>query len=204
MKERLLLEHIDYEQGTIDLEGRTYKLLDTSFPTIDPADPYRLTEGEEEVIQRLRSSFIHCEKLKNHVGLLLKRGSMYKVYNGNLLFHGCIPMEEDGSFAKVNIYGKEYSGKALFDILETYVRKAFFSDDRLERQKGSDIMWYIWTAPYSPLYGRNKMATFERYFIDDDDMKIEKKNFYYEYITSLSVRSVYSRSLVCMIKETIS
>lgn len=182
MKERLLLEHIDYEQGTIDLEGRTYKLLDTSFPTIDPADPYRLTEGEEEVIQRLRSSFIHCEKLKNHVGLLLKRGSMYKVYNGNLLFHGCIPMEEDGSFAKVNIYGKEYSGKALFDILETYVRKAFFSDDRLERQKGSDIMWYIWTAPYSPLYGRNKMATFERYFIDDDDMKIEKKNFYYEYI----------------------
>lgn len=182
MKERLLLEHIDYEQGTIELEGRTYKLLDTSFPTIDPADPYRLTEGEEEVIQRLRSSFIHCEKLKNHVGLLLKRGSMYKVYNGNLLFHGCIPMEEDGSFAKVNIYGKEYSGKALFDILETYVRKAFFSDDRLERQKGSDIMWYIWTAPYSPLYGRNKMATFERYFIDDDDMKIEKKNFYYEYI----------------------
>ena len=182
MKERLLLEHIDYEQGTIELEGRTYKLLDTSFPTIDPADPYRLTEGEEEVIQRLRSSFIHCEKLKNHVGLLLKRGSMYKVYNGNLLFHGCIPMEEDGSFAKVNIYGKEYSGKALFDILETYVRKAFFSDDRLERQKGSDIMWYIWTAPYSPLYGRNKMATFERYFIDDDDMQIEKKNFYYDYI----------------------
>ena len=117
MKERLLLEHIDYEQGTIELEGRTYKLLDTSFPTIDPADPYRLTEGEEEVIQRLRSSFIHCEKLKNHVGLLLKKGSMYKVYNGNLLFHGCIPMEEDGSFAKVNIYGKEYSGKALFDIL---------------------------------------------------------------------------------------
>lgn len=182
MKERLLLEHIDYEQGTIELEGRTYKLLDTSFPTIDPADPYRLTEGEEEVIQRLRSSFIHCEKLKNHVGLLLKKGSMYKVYNGNLLFHGCIPMEEDGSFAKVNIYGKEYSGKALFDILETYVRKAFFSDDRLERQKGSDIMWYIWTAPYSPLYGRNKMATFERYFIDDDDMQIEKKNFYYDYI----------------------
>lgn len=182
MKERLLLEHIDYEQGTIELEGRTYKLLDTSFPTIDPADPYRLTEGEEEVIQRLRSSFIHCEKLKNHVGLLLKKGSMYKVYNGNLLFHGCIPMEEDGSFAKVNIYGKEYSGKALFDILETYVRKAFFSDDKLERQKGSDIMWYIWTAPYSPLYGRNKMATFERYFIDDDDMKIEKKNFYYDYI----------------------
>ena len=136
MKERLLLEHIDYEQGTIDLEGRTYKLLDTSFPTIDPADPYRLTEGEEEVIQRLRSSFIHCEKLKNHVGLLLKRGSMYKVYNGNLLFHGCIPMEEDGSFAKVNIYGKEYSGKALFDILETYVRKAFFSD-RLKATKGT-------------------------------------------------------------------
>lgn len=182
MSNRLLLDYIDYEKGTIDIEGKTYKLLDTYFPTIDPADPYRLTDEEEEVIQRLRSSFIHCEKLTTHVKLLLKKGSMYKVYNGNLLFHGCIPMEKDGSFAKVNIYGKEYSGKALFDILETYVRKAFFSTDPVEKEKGRDIMWYIWTAPYSPLYGRKKIATFERYFIDDENLKVEKKNYYYQYI----------------------
>ena len=107
---------------------------------------------------------------------------MYKVYNGNLLFHGCIPFDDYGEFAKVNVYGRLYSGKALFDVLETYVRKAFFSDDPLEKEKGVDIMWYIWTAPYSPLYGRKKMSTFERYFVDDETLKTETKNSYYEYI----------------------
>lgn len=182
MQNRLLLEHIDYYNGTIEIDGKTYQMLDTHFPTIDPSDPYRLTDDEEEVIQRLRSSFIHCEKLQTHVKLLLKKGSMYKIYNGNLLFHGCIPMRKDGSFAKVNIYGREYSGKALFDILDAYVRKAFFSDDEAEREKGRDIMWYIWTAPYSPLYGRRKMATFERYFLEEEELKTEKKNYYYDYI----------------------
>lgn len=182
MQNRLLLEHIDYDNGTIEIDGKTYQMLDTHFPTIDPSDPYRLTDDEEEVIQRLRSSFIHCEKLQTHVKLLLKKGSMYKIYNGNLLFHGCIPMRKDGSFAKVNIYGREYSGKALFDILDAYVRKAFFSGDEAEREKGRDIMWYIWTAPYSPLYGRRKMATFERYFLEEEELKTEKKNYYYDYI----------------------
>ena len=182
MNDRLLLEHIDYVKGTIEIEGKTYKMLDTYFPTIDPDDPYRLTDEEEEVMNRLRSSFIHCDKLKTHVKLLLKKGSMYKVYNGNLLFHGCIPFDDYGEFAKVNVYGKLYSGKALFDVLETYVRKAFFSDDPLEKEKGVDIMWYIWTAPYSPLYGRKKMSTFERYFVDDETLKTETKNSYYEYI----------------------
>ena len=182
MEERLVLEKIDYENGTVELEGRTFKMLDTNFPTIDPADPYKLTDEEYEVITRLRSSFLHCEKLQTHVQLLLKKGGMYKVYNGNLLFHGCIPMMEDGSFAKVNIYGTEYSGKALFDVLELYVRKAFFSTHEDVREKGADIMWYIWTAPYSPLYGRKKMATFERYFLAEEDMKVEVKNCYYELI----------------------
>ena len=182
MEERLVLEKIDYENGTVELEGKTFKMLDTNFPTIDPADPYKLTDEEYEVITRLRSSFLHCEKLQTHVQLLLKKGGMYKVYNGNLLFHGCIPMMEDGSFAKVNIYGTEYSGKALFDVLELYVRKAFFSTHEDEREKGADIMWYIWTAPYSPLYGRKKMATFERYFLAEEDMKVEVKNCYYELI----------------------
>ena len=182
MEERLVLEKIDYENGTVELEGKTFKMLDTNFPTIDPADPYKLTDEEYEVITRLRSSFLHCEKLQTHVQLLLKKGGMYKVDNGNLLFHGCIPMMEDGSFAKVNIYGTEYSGKALFDVLELYVRKAFFSTHEDEREKGADIMWYIWTAPYSPLYGRKKMATFERYFLAEEDMKVEVKNCYYELI----------------------
>lgn len=184
MDNRLLLEQIDYDNYTVMIDGKEYKLKDNYFPTIDPKDPYKLTDAENDVIMRLRSSFIHCEKLQNHVQLLLKKGSMYKAYNGNLLYHGCVPMNEDGTFAKVNIYGKEYSGKALFDILESYVRKAFFSRDIEEKEKGMDIMWYIWTAPHSPLYGREKMATFERYFIDDEDMKVEKKNCYYELINN--------------------
>lgn len=184
MDNRLLLEQIDYDNYTVMIDGKEYKLKDNYFPTIDSQDPYKLTDAEHDVIMRLRSSFIHCEKLQNHVQLLLKKGSMYKTYNGNLLYHGCVPMNEDGTFAKVNIYGQEYSGKALFDILESYVRKAFFSRDKEEKEKGMDIMWYIWTAPYSPLYGREKMATFERYFIDDEDMKVEKKNCYYELINN--------------------
>ena len=107
---------------------------------------------------------------------------MYRVYNGNLLYHGCVPMEADGSFAKVNIYGQEYSGKALYDVLESYVRKAFFSKDKEEKQKGMDMIWYIWTAPNSPIYGRHKMATFERYFLAETEMHHESKNAYYKLI----------------------
>ena len=180
MQNRLLLDKIDYEKKTIMIDGKEYAMRDTNFPTIDPENPYELSPEEAEVMARLRSSFVHCEKLQRHVQLLLKKGSMYKVYNGNLLYHGCVPMNEDGTFCKVNIYGKEYSGKALFDVLESYVRKAFFSTDPKEKEKGEDIIWYIWTAPNSPLYGRKKMATFERYFLEDEDVKIEEKNPYYQ------------------------
>ncbi len=182
MEDRLLLEHIDYEKGTVEIEGREYKLLDDNFPTIDPNDPYKLTLGEEHVMEKLCSSFIHCEKLRKHVNLLLKKGSMYKVYNGNLLFHGCVPMEDDGSFKKVWLFGHEYSGKALFVAIESYVRKAFFASDPAEIEKGRDLMWFIWAGPDSPLYGRKKMATFERYLLDDENIKIEKKNAYYDFI----------------------
>lgn len=180
MQNRLLLDKIDYEKKTVMIDGKEYAMRDTNFPTIDPENPYELSPEEAEVMARLRSSFVHCEKLQRHVQLLLKKGSMYKVYNGNLLYHGCVPMNEDGTFCKVNIYGKEYSGKALFDVLESYVRKAFFSTDPKEKEKGEDIIWYIWTAPNSPLYGRKKMATFERYFLEDEDVKIEEKNPYYQ------------------------
>lgn len=179
MENRCLLHRIDYENKTVEIDGVKYPMLDTNFSTIDPENPYELTPEEADVMKRLRTSFIHCEKLQRHVRLMLKRGSMYKIYNGNLLYHGCVPMNEDGSFAKVNVFGKEYSGKALYDVLESYVRKAFFSLDKEEREKGQDMMWYIWTAPNSPLYGRSKMATFERYFLDDKKMHHESKNAYY-------------------------
>lgn len=182
MKDRLVLDFIDYEKGTVLLDGKTYELLDTNFPTIDPKNPYKLTQEEEDVMARLSSSFRHCEKLQRHVNLLLKKGSMYKIYNQNLLYHGCVPMNEDGSFAKVNIFGEEYSGKALYDVIEAYVRKGFFAKDEEEREKGRDIMWYAWTAPYSPIFGRSKMATFERYFLKDTDTHEEKKNAYYEHL----------------------
>ena len=179
MQNRCLLHKINYEKKTVEIDGQEYPMLDTYFPTIDPENPYELTPEETEVMARLRTSFVHCEKLQRHVRLMLKRGSMYKIYNGNLLYHGCVPMNEDGSFAKVNIYGKYYSGKELYDVLESYVRKAFFSLDKEEREKGQDMMWYIWTAPNSPLYGRSKMATFERYFLEDKKMHHESKNAYY-------------------------
>ena len=179
MQNRCLLHKINYEKKTVEIDGQEYPMLDTYFPTIDPENPYELTPEETEVMARLRTSFVHCEKLQRHVRLMLKRRSMYKIYNGNLLYHGCVPMNEDGSFAKVNIYGKYYSGKELYDVLESYVRKAFFSLDKEEREKGQDMMWYIWTAPNSPLYGRSKMATFERYFLEDKKMHHESKNAYY-------------------------
>lgn len=176
------LHQINFEKGTVTLDGIEYPMLDTNFPTIDPEHPYELTEEEQEVMNRLRSSFVHCEKLQKHAKFLLKRGSMYRLYNGNLLYHGCVPMDEKGNFTKVNVFGKEYSGKALYDVLESYVRKAFFSKDAEEKEKGMDIIWYIWTAPNSPIYGREKMATFERYFIADESQHVEKKNAYYQLI----------------------
>ena len=182
MENRLLLDKIDYEKKTIQIDGVTYEMKDTLLPTVDPDDPYALTDEELDVMKRLCSSFLHCEKLQRHIQLLLKKGSMYRVYNDNLLYHGCVPMNEDGEFTKVNIYGNYYSGKALFDVLESYVRKAFFASDPVEKEKGADMIWYIWTAPNSPLYGRAKMATFERYFLDDEDVKVEPKNAYYNLI----------------------
>lgn len=187
MGDRLLLEMIDYEKGTITIEGKTHKLRDTNFPTIDPKNPYALSAEELDVMMRMRSSFLHNEKLQNHMRFMLKKGHMYRVYNGNLLYHGSVPLNEDGTLRKVNIYGKEYQGKELLDVMETYVRKAFFSKDMKEQEKGSDLIWYIWTAPYSPLYGRKKMATFERYFVDDETTWVEPKNCYYELINKPEV-----------------
>lgn len=182
MEDQLRLSNIDFEKGTIRIEGKEYKMEDMNLPTVDPKDPYKLTEEEMEVMMRLRSSFRHCEKLQKHAHFLLKNGSLYRIYNNNLLYHGCVPMNQRGSFTKVNVFGKDYSGKALYDVLESYVRKAFFSKDKAEREKGRDLIWFLWTAPNSPIYGRHKMATFERYFVDDMQLHHESKNDYYRII----------------------
>lgn len=180
MEERALLHRIDYKKGTILLDGKEYPLKDDSFPTIDPAAPYELTEEEEEIMERLEKAFAGCEKLQDHMRFLLAKGGLYKVYNNNLLYHGCVPLREDGSLKEVQLCGKSYRGKSLYDALEGYVRKGFFALDEQEKEQGKNIMWCIWQHPDSPLFGKDKMATFERYFIEAKETHLEKKNPYYE------------------------
>lgn len=181
MEDRLLLDKIDYEKKTVVVEGKEYPLKDTDFPTVDPADPYTLTSEEAQMMERIQHAFIKCELLQKQVRFMFAKGSLYKVYNSNLLYHGCVPLEENGEFKKVGIFGKEYSGKSLYDILEHYARKGYYTtDDAEERAKGQDILWYIWGNPNSPVFGKEKMATFERYLIADKASHVEKKNKYYE------------------------
>ena len=179
MGERNLLDKIDFEKGTIRLGEKEYKLLDTNFPTVDPKNPYALTEEEEDIMDRLEQAFLACESLQRHMRFLLTKGGLFKVYNNNLLYHGCVPLNEDGSFQVAEIYGKKYKGKALYEVLDSYVRKGFFEIDPIEKERGKDMMWYIWQNPNSPLFGKNKMATFERYFIEEKETHVEKKNPYY-------------------------
>lgn len=194
MDDRLLLDKIDYEKKTVLVEGKEYAMKDTDFPTVNPANPYELTPEEEQVIERIRQAFVKCEKLQTHVRFLYSKGGLYKVHNSNLLYHGCVPMDEEGCFSKVNIYGKEYSGKALYDVLDHYARKGYYSNqDIREKQKGQDILWYIWTGPNSPVFGKDKMTTFERYFIAEKETHVETKNSYYRL---LDKEEVINRILV--------
>ena len=180
MENRLLLDKINFEKGTVMVEGREYKMRDMDFPTIDPANPYELTPEETEVMERLRQAFTRCDKLQKDVRFLFSKGGLYKVYNSNLLYHGCVPLDEEGNFLKVNVFGKEYSGKALYDILDTYARRGYYaSRESGDKAKGEDILWYIWTGPNSPVFGKDKMTTFERYFIEDKETHVETKNAYY-------------------------
>ena len=180
MEDRLLLDKINFEKGTVMVEGREYKMRDMNFPTIDPANPYELTPEETEVMERLRQAFTRCDKLQKDVRFLFSKGGLYKVYNSNLLYHGCVPLDEEGNFLKVNVFGKEYSGKALYDILDTYARRGYYaSRESGDKAKGEDILWYIWTGPNSPVFGKDKMTTFERYFIEDKETHVETKNAYY-------------------------
>ena len=179
LEDRNLLHRMDLEKGVLRLGDREYALLDTHFPTLNPMAPYVLSPEEEAVMERLEKAFVNCEKLQQHIRFLLAKGSLYKVYNGNLLYHGCVPLNEDGSFREVELYGRRYKGKALYEFLDGCIRKGFAAADQVERERGRDMMWYIWLHVNSPLFGKDKMATFERYFLGDKETHREKKNPYY-------------------------
>ncbi|MGL5329081.1 MAG: fructose-1,6-bisphosphatase [Peptostreptococcaceae bacterium] len=180
MNNRLLLEKINYEEGSIELRGKKYKLKDSYFPTIDSKKPYKLTKEEENVMEKLISSFKGSEKLQKHVSFLFSKGSIYLKANSNLLFHGCIPLNEDGSFMSMKLMNKEYKGKALMDKMEVLAREGyFFAENTLQKQYGMDIMWYLWTGKCSSLFGKDDMTTFERYFIAEKEAHKENKNPYY-------------------------
>ena len=183
MEDRLLLEKINYEKGTINIGGKEYELIDKNFPTINPKDPYKLTEEEREIMHRLKDSFKNSESLQKHINFLYTKGSLYKCYNSNLLFHGCIPMETNGKFSEIDINGKKLSGKAYLDYIENLVIKSYIEKDYYKKDRNArDLMWYLWCGANSPLFGKDKVTTFERYFIDDKDVRKEKKNPYYDLV----------------------
>ncbi len=180
MNDRLLLDKLDLEKGLLRIGDREYPLLDRSFPTLDAADPYALSFAEQKVIDGLQSSFLNCQKLQRHIDFVYKKGSMYKYYNNNLMFHGCIPMEPDGSFARLTVDGESCSGRALLDRCEHMARQGYYSPEGSEaRSQGRDFMWYLWCGPGSPLFGKDKMATFERYFTDDKALHKETSDPYF-------------------------
>ena len=179
MKDRLFLDKINYEKGTVLINGKEYVMNDKNFPTIDPKNPYKLSTEEAEIVERLKNSFLHSEKLNAHVNFLYSKGHMYQNFNQNVLFHGCIPMLENGEFEQVEILGKKFKGKELMDHIENVAHKAFFGDSKGINQEAIDYMWYFWCGPKSPLFGKDKAATFERYFLAEKELHKENKNPYY-------------------------
>lgn len=189
MADRLLLDKVDYNTGTIVIDGKRYPMKDCDFPTVDPDDPYKLTEEENHVIDQLTESFRRSEKLQRHVRFLYSKGSIYKVHNGNLLLHGCIPMTDDGKLMSFAIGGKERSGREFMDYADRTARKAYYDKPGTpERIFGMDFLWWLWTGRNSPIFGRDRMTTFERCFIQDSAVHTEPKNPYY---------TLYNDSNVC-------
>ena len=175
LNDRLLLDKMDLKKGFVLINKKKYEINDTNFPTINQENPYELTSKEKEVMDRLTESFIHSPSLNNHINFLFSKGEMYTVFNNNLLFHGCIPMNEDGTFKKVQFLGKELAGKAYFDEINEAVNKAYMT----KQEELIDIMWFLWLSPESPFFGKDKMATFESYFVKDAKAHKENKNPYY-------------------------
>ena len=181
MQDRLLLDKINLDKGTVMLGGKEYPMTDSYLPTISTDDPFRLTDEEAEVMEILKGSFLNSERLQAHTRFLYSNGSMYKCYNQNLMFHGCIPMNEDGSFQEAVIDGKAVSGRALMDAADTLARRAYFGMSG-EKEKAGDALWYMWCGSRSPLFGRARMTTFERLFIADKSTHAEPSNAYYKHV----------------------
>ena len=175
------LENIDYQKGAYVLDGKEYELKDKLFPTVDTKDPYHLTPEEEDLVSKLHHSFRISEKLQKHIRCLLSHGCMYGIFNGNLLFHASIPLNDDGSLKEVTVNGQPYKGKELLHHIGMYLRTAFQNDvPKAERQKARDYFWYLWCGPDSPLFDKDKMTTFERYFLTDKSLHHEEKGNYYK------------------------
>ena len=181
MEDRLLLDKVDYENACIELDGKTYPLKEKRFPTVDRDDPYKLSQAEREIMDELEKLFLESEQLQRHVEFLYSYGSMYQVFNGNLLFHGCVPLDEDGALKAIHLEGRIYQGRSYMDYADMAARRAFFSEDPPQRYL--DFMWYLWCGSNSPLSGR-VVKTFERTFIEDKSTWEEPKNPYYEYQSS--------------------
>ena len=180
---RDFLNHIDFAAGTVDYFGTTYPLLDCDFPTVDPANPAALTADEEKIAAELVRSFAESERLQRHVQFLYAHGAFYKMCNGNLLYHGAVPMTEDGAFAAIRFEGTARSGKQLFDYCDRRARQGYSAPaGSPARLAGQDFLWYLWCGAKSPLFGRSAMTTFERLYIADPAAQVEIKDPYYRHI----------------------
>lgn len=180
MDDRMMLHRIDFDRNVITINGQEFELKDTFMPTVDPADPYRLTTEEKDIMHKLHTSFVYNEKLKKHMNCLFRYGSMYTISNSNLLFHASIPLNADGSLKEVNIAGKNYKGKQLLEEVGHLIRTAYYAENNNEeRQFARDYVWYLWCGKNSPAYDKDKMATFERYFLKEKDLHVENKGYYY-------------------------
>ena len=180
MEDRLLFHHIDFEKKVLRLDDKEYEMRDCLMPTVNPADPYKLTPEEEDVINKLHDSFTRSEKLRKHMKCLFRYGCMYNVCNSNLLFHASMPLNEDGSLKEVSIGDRKYKGKELLNKVGQLIRTAYFADkDNEEKDFAVDYVWYLWCGKNSPAFDKSKMATFERYFLTDKSTHKEIKGYYY-------------------------
>lgn len=182
MEDRNVLRKVDFEKNLYLENGQEYELLDSNFPTIDPEDPLALSPEEKDLMEALKISFAASARLQEHVHYLYQVGSMYKVHNNNLLYHGCIPMDENGDLYEVELNGQKFRGKTMMEYIYQQVRSAWYSDKNSPKQRqGQDLMWYLWCGKKSPLFGKNKMATFERYFLAEEELHQETRDPYFIY-----------------------
>lgn len=178
MDHRLLLSQVDFKRRILHLNGQEYPLENTCFQLVDPENPEALTAEESQIIADLLAAFTRCQKLRKHLTFLIDHGSMYRIYNQNLLFHGCLPVDAEGHFLTLTLANQNYVGKQLLDFFDQQIRSSF-NHPLHQANLSTDLLWYLWTGPLSPLFGKNAMTTFERYFCPEPETHVETKNAYY-------------------------